>query len=660
MRSVSVGLAALLVLVTSVLALEPVPRPRLEGVEEAVAEAIRAQEASLDGLLARDDVSGDVPSDALAVEFAALGMLYHAYGLGEPAKVAYRNALELRPEASRLVYFLALLEQSSGRYEAAARAFGRYLEAVPMDPPALLRRADALLELGRLEEARRLYETVFGLGEEAAEHRAAAWRGLGRTALAADDPAAAIEPLEAALAAQPAANRLHYFLAQAHRKLGDREAAAAHAARYGSTEVIFPEPLITELRARATGVTFHVTAGDRALAAGRFELAEKLHARALELDPESVEAHRGRATALEELGRLEAAAGQYEAALRGAPENAQLHFYLGRVRADLGEADAAVAALEEALRLDPRLDAAALRLAELRLAAGDAAAALARAGKLLEHDPQNVDALLLRARAEKALGRTDEAQLGLERLVELDPENVAARMSLGVLLTELGRTDAAAAVLRAALARAEVAGDAGVLALGHYNLGVLERDRGRLGAARLSFRAAVEADPELWEARFQLANLLAHGGDYTAALEHFAAVVAAQPRHVGARLGEATAYLLAGRPALARDRLAAGVEALPEELVLKHTLARLLATSAEPSVRDGETALALALDVFTARRTLEHGETVAMAYAAAGDFAEAARWQERLLQEITDPEWRRRLEENLERYRAGRGVGEPR
>ncbi|MEO1366836.1 MAG: hypothetical protein AAFX50_06635, partial [Acidobacteriota bacterium] len=116
------------------------------------------------------------------------------------------------------------------------------------------------------------------------------------------------------------------------------------------------------------------------------------------------------------------------------------------------------------------------------------------------------------------------------------------------------------------------------------------------------------------------------------------------------------ALILDDRDREARDVLDTVTARLPD-LTLRHLYARLLAGSPDPSVRRGEPAVALALAVFEEKRSPEHAETLAMAYAAAGRFDEALTLQGRLLEqaraEEVDAGFIGRVERNLTRYRAG-------
>ena len=95
---------------------------------------------------------------------------------------------------------------------------------------------------------------------------------------------------------------------------------------------------------------------------------------------------------------------------------------------------------------------------------------------------------------------------------------------------------------------------------------------------------------------------------------------------------------------------------------LADALARILATAPDASLRNGEGAVQLAAGVFRDNPTPAFGETLAMAFAEAGDFGEAVALQQRILeqrraagQEIEVA----RAERWLEAYRNGEPVRSP-
>ena len=108
-----------------------------------------------------------------------------------------------------------------------------------------------------------------------------------------------------------------------------------------------------------------------------------------------------------------------------------------------------------------------------------------------------------------------------------------------------------------------------------------------------------------------------------------------------------------GRYREARDHLDDARRALPESTVLTHGLARLLATAADGQVRDGYRARALVEALVAQGRTLDLGETMAMALAELGEFERAAAVQGDLLTAARRaglPPVVARIERNLARY----------
>ena len=115
-------------------------------------------------------------------------------------------------------------------------------------------------------------------------------------------------------------------------------------------------------------------------------------------------------------------------------------------------------------------------------------------------------------------------------------------------------------------------------------------------------------------------------------MSHDEQVLAENPNQAEARFGRAIALVQLGRDREARDRLVADVKAFPDQSLFPHALARLLAAASDDRVRDGERALALVGQLLKSeQRTLELGETMAMALAAATRYEDAARVQRDLV-----------------------------
>ena len=79
--------------------------------------------------------------------------------------------------------------------------------------------------------------------------------------------------------------------------------------------------------------------------------------------------------------------------------------------------------------------------------------------------------------------------------------------------------------------------------------------------------------------------------------------------------------------------LAEGNQRFPERTATATTLARLLASSPDRSIRDGRRAFDLATTVYSTEPTPVHGETIALALAELGRCEEALAWMRRAVSE---------------------------
>ena len=99
-------------------------------------------------------------------------------------------------------------------------------------------------------------------------------------------------------------------------------------------------------------------------------------------------------------------------------------------------------------------------------------------------------------------------------------------------------------------------------------LGVVERRRGRIGAAQRRYAQALEASPDFAEAQVNTGEALAAGGWGEAADERFAAALAVDPDLAVARLDRARALLHRGLAAAGAERAALWARARREYLHL--------------------------------------------------------------------------------------------
>ncbi|MBI3493017.1 MAG: tetratricopeptide repeat protein, partial [Acidobacteria bacterium] len=419
-----------------------------------------------------------------------------------------------------------------------------------------------------------------------------AFGGLGKLLIAADYLDAA-EPcfLNAAMLA-PNDYRWPYYLAHVYRKRGELDKERKFFVR--------------TLDLRPDDVATLVWLGDAALAQGRVDEAEPRFARALSLEPASLSARFG-------LGRTALARQEYrravdylEEVLKRDPEAAGAHYPLGLAYRGLGDLKKAAAQLaqrksHEILPADPLM----VDLEEL-----------------LE-SPQAYESRGIRALNKQ---QWQEAAALFRKGLELAPDSAALRHRLGTVMFMMGDPAGAQAQFE------QVVRASPDYFLAQYSLGVMLQDNGRHAEAIERFTAALRARPGYTEARLRLATSLRHADRARESLKHYEQALAENLNQTEARFGWAMALVQLGRYQEARDRLAADVKAYPAQPLFAHGLARLLAAAPDDRVRDGDRAIALVGELLTKeQRTLDLGETMAMALAAATRYEEAARVQRDLM-----------------------------
>jgi tetratricopeptide (TPR) repeat protein len=247
------------------------------------------------------------------------------------------------------------------------------------------------------------------------------------------------------------------------------------------------------------------------------------------------------------------------------------------------------------------------------------------------------------------------------------------RHKLATALALQGDVSGAFDAFKEVVALAPQEGPDETAAKAHYSLGVLMASAGRGREAITHLQAAVKFNPNYLEARQGLGDALSRAGQVEAALAQYAEVVRLNPRAADARFNHAMALVRLGRYLEARDLLAEATRALPDDLQLRHALARLLAAAPDPGARDGQQALSIVNELMTprqddppevqaGRRTTQVGETLAMAYAEVGNFAEAASVQRSILSAASqaglNPDVRR-MTANLRLYERGQACRTP-
>jgi tetratricopeptide (TPR) repeat protein len=591
-----------------------VPHPDLGGLEAAVRGQLAETRERLDALLAKG-----VDSSELGQSFAEMGESYLVYDLTEAAAAALENAARLLPGDFRWPYLLGTLHEHDRRLDQAAHWYEVARNAEPRYGPTLLRLGDVRALQGDLAGARSLYDEVLKLDPDSAYAHAA----LGKLAARERRFADAVRELERALELDPEAKSLHYPLAQAYRELGDEAAMKRHLDSNGDGRARFPDPVAEEVQRQVRGAGAELLLARMAMRDGAIDVAETRVRRAIELDPANPSAWNNLAVVMEAKGKTAEAADAYAEAARLDPDSIGRRFTLARLYQRLGRDEDAAAELRAVLERAPDFVEGRAELATILARQGRYQEAELEAREALAADPGASAARWRLVDVLEHQGKAAEARRELETLVTTSPDFAAAQFKLGGLLAEEG--DAQGAIDR--------------------------------------FERAVELDPDLVEAHQNLAILYGRRGDFVAAVRHQERAVDLGPESAEARLTLATARILAGDTAAARRDLEVALAKHPSDPRIADTLARVLATAPEDSVRDGAMAADIASKLIDAVPSTHHAQTMAMALAELGRFEDAARLEEQAIAGMEsagaggpDLEQARR---RLEQYRRGVPVRAP-
>jgi protein O-mannosyl-transferase len=277
----------------------------------------------------------------------------------------------------------------------------------------------------------------------------------------------------------------------------------------------------------------------------------------------------------------------YTATLQKNPGCWMAHYNLGIVLSEQGEADQAIDHYRQAVALRPDYAEAHYNLGRL----------------LVEH------------------GQLADAIAHYERAAAINPADAEAQNNLGVTLFGIGRTDDAIAHYQKALEIRPAYAEASC------NLANALIAKGDFNGAIARYTACLAVIPDQEEARYNLASALLRRGRTDEAIIQYQKVLQMHPESADAHANLGSAWLAKGRVRDAMEEYTKALQISPENLAALSNLAWLLATSSDPSVRNGPEAVRLAERADSASSRSDKHPTVlrilAAAYAEAGQFDEA-------------------------------------
>lgn len=389
-----------------------------EGPERSVPTEVPAPDLSLAtppvARILEEARAGVVGAPADGAAWGRYGMTLYAHHFVADAVTCFAAAETLDGEEVRWPYYRAVILAESD-VNAALEPLTRAATLAPGNRTVALRLADALVVLGRTEEARARYEALAeGDGDEA---RVAF--GRARCAAAEDDWEAALAFARDAAAREPDRIDVRQLLIRSLAQTGDREAAAAERLRLGTyREQPWPDPMlrrIVELRRDPDSVAERA---DHLISVRRVQEGMQLLAGLVKDYPDDPQSWARLANGLRRTGDNANAERVLAEGLAVHPESTTLSFMRGMILASVGDCVGAESMMYE----------------------------------VLARQADHADAHFILGHCLDEQGRFEDAIASLTEALSLEPQHVPSHVELAELLLATGRPDAARAHLEAALA----------------------------------------------------------------------------------------------------------------------------------------------------------------------------------------------------------------
>jgi len=322
---------------------------------------------------------------------------------------------------------------------------------------------------------------------------------------------------------------------------------------------------------------------------------------------------------LNKKGQTAEAIGMFRQAIRLKPDLAEAHFDLGNALGRKGQIDAAIDQYQQAIRLKPDYAEAYNNLGAAFDRKGLIDAAIDQYQETVRLKPDDAEARFDLGVALFRKGQIDEAIDQFQAATRLKPDYAEAHNNLGVALDKKGQLDEAINHFHEAIRERPDFADA------HNNLATLLAALGRLNEAVSHYRTVIELNPTSAAAHGNLADILAVQGKLEEAVKEYQRTLALVPNSAQAHFKYGQALQAQRDYAGAKIEYQKALELDPKHVAADLSLAWLLATCPEASLRDGHKAVALTEEARTlgGDASSQMLDVLAAAYAETGRYGEA-------------------------------------
>jgi tetratricopeptide (TPR) repeat protein/serine/threonine protein kinase len=570
-----------------------------------------------------------------------LGVALDRKGLRDQAIAQYREAIRLKSDFPEAHNSLAIALQNKGQFEEAV---AEYQEAIRLNKDYALAHNDLAWLLATCPDDRiRNGKQALELAQKACDltsHRNAYYLDTLAAAHAeAGDFSEAVHCEEKAIAlpdfqdkrGDPARRRMDLFKEKKTFRMQDNRAWTHIVLGNSLVDKGNVDEAITEYRKAILLQEDHSDAfnglGVALRRKGRLDDAISNFERAVLINKKSHLAHDNLGLALLDKGSIDRAIAEFREAIADKANYAPGHYGLALALQRKRDFEQAITACRESIRLDPHNSAAHTLLGNIlydqkkfdeSIAAYRAAIGVKKNNEVAHRGLGNV----LRAQ-----GKLDEAIAEYQEAIKIKEDYTDAHLSLAGALLKKPNLDEAIKEYRKVLALDQ--NNAGV----QNDLGVALYRKGLVDQAIVQYREAIRLNAHFPEAHDNLGLALRAQGKLDLAITEYDLAIRLKNNYAGAYRNRSQAFLQKKEFSKAAGDLDAALRLDPKSATDQNKLAWLLATCPDDKVRNGKRAVELARKAcdLTSNRNGAYLDTLAAAYAEAGDFALAVRCQEQAL-----------------------------
>jgi tetratricopeptide (TPR) repeat protein len=258
------------------------------------------------------------------------------------------------------------------------------------------------------------------------------------------------------------------------------------------------------------------------------------------------------------------------------------------------------------------------------------------------------------ATALEGQGKLGQAVYHYEQALQISPGMYWVYTKLGLIFLGQGKTNEAIEYFEKTL---QLKPD---YPIALNNLGVLLADQGKTDEAESNFEKAIRAEPDYLRSYYNMGKLKNRQKEYAQAVEYLEAALQKNPDWPEVCSALAEDYLIMGNAKQAAKYWRRVLELDPNDIKTLNNLAWLLATAEDPNLQDPADAVTYAEKIFKLTGSYQQPvllDTLAAAYAAAGNFPKAVKTAEqalKLLEAAGRKDLAEKVRRELELYKSGR------